>query len=94
MIINTTESMGTTHARTGICALVPYTGKFGRALLVDCAFRLALYIRISLKTWQTGTGCSEISIPAFSIDSTWRGTTRIDNFWFCRCCWKKEITSY
>ena len=40
--------MDPTYARTGVHTLVPYTSLVDRAVRVDGALRLALYIRVAL----------------------------------------------
>ena len=49
VIIDRTGCVDAAHARTRIPALLIHAGEVGGALLVDCALRLALDVRVSLE---------------------------------------------
>ena len=80
--------MDTTHPRTGVHALVPYTSLVHRTVRVDGALRLALYIGIALEAGQAGAGGRTLPIVTHSVDAARRRSTRV-NRPRC-CCYKKD----
>ena len=72
-----TGCMGAADPGAGVHALVSDTCLVCWTVVVDCALRLTLSVRISKHFRQACARCSTISFIAYCIDATWRRIARV-----------------
>ena len=86
MVLGETRSMRATGSGTRIHAFVSDTGQMTGTLLVDGTLRFAFSIWITLKSRNTGAGCSPVSLFADCIDTTGTWSAWVYDLRFDRCC--------
>ncbi len=81
MIADGALRVGAAYAGTRILALLLDTRQGRGTLRVDGAFRFAFNVWVAEQAGQAGTAGSSRALPTFGVDTAWRWSARIDDFW-------------
>lgn len=81
VVLDPARCSHSTHPGTWVHTLVPDTGQVLGTVGVDGTFWFAFNIGVALEARVTCARGSLVSIGAFSIDTTWRWSTWVNDLW-------------